>query len=75
MGVRAHLSVGVEGEAGDPVRVHVPQDGDGLHGVGVPDADEGVLPHLARGHLDLIRVQRQTATHHRYDMISLSLTP
>lgn len=40
--------------------VDVPQDGDGLHGIGVPDTDVRVLPHLTRRHLDLIWMDRQT---------------
>lgn len=40
--------------------VHVPQDGDRLHGVRVPDTDVRVLPHLTCRHLDLIRMHGQT---------------
>ena len=40
--------------------VDVPQDGDSLHGVGVPDTDERVLTHLTRRHLDLIWMDGQT---------------
>ena len=54
-----HLSVGAEGQAGDPVSVNVPQDGDGLHGVAVPDTDERVSAHLTGGYLHLIWVEGQ----------------
>lgn len=60
MGAWSHLSIRVKGQTGDAVGVDVPQDGDGLHGVGVPDTDEGVLPHLTRRHLDLIRMDGET---------------
>lgn len=39
--------------------VGVPQDGDGLHGVGVPDADVRIFAYLTGGHLDLIWMHRQ----------------
>ena len=59
----SHLSVRTEGQAGDPVRVRVFEDGDGLHGEGVPNADERVLAHLSRGHQRPFRVQSQTKKH------------
>lgn len=55
----AHLSIGVKAETGHSVRVDVPQNGHGLHRVGVPNADVRLLPHLTRRHLDLIWMHGQ----------------
>lgn len=55
-----YLSIWVKGETGDSVCVDVPQNGHGLHGIGVPDTDVRVLSHLTRRHLDLIWMHGQT---------------
>jgi len=45
--------------------VDVPEDGDSLHGVRVPDTDVRVFAHLTCRHLDLIWMDRQTETENR----------
>ncbi len=60
-----YLSLEVEGQASDAVRVHILEDGHSLHGVGVPYADIRLLAHLSCGHQHTLGMQSQTVSRER----------
>ena len=57
-----HLPISVKSQTGHAVRVDISQDGYGGQCVRVPHTDIWILPYLTSSHLNLIRVQSETAT-------------
>lgn len=55
--LKLYLSVEVEGQTGNAMRVYILEDGHSLHSIGVPYTDVRLLAHLSRGHQHTLWMQ------------------